>query len=217
MEVGVICFNLARLTGVVYCGSLLPLMASNSSNGTHLLSFHPPSLHWWGWQNMEEKNIYIYLLVWNGGDAPLSSFEEVCCAVCIWMCVHMHVLYVCMSTSGGLCAHFCTIRDGVTKSWRCLVSVCKLDYWEIMGMCMCVCVCDWMERTQAVAEPQQSTNRSRPLFVLSLAIDWGNQTSERKREVLIIMLYSVKPTWPCLLDYAVWLMTAAAGAVSQAF
>lgn len=45
MEVEVICFNLARLTGVVYCGSLLLLMASNSSNGAHLLSFHPPSLH----------------------------------------------------------------------------------------------------------------------------------------------------------------------------
>lgn len=44
MEVEAICFNLARLTGVVYCGSVLPLMASNSSNGSHLLSFHRPSL-----------------------------------------------------------------------------------------------------------------------------------------------------------------------------
>lgn len=65
MEVGVICFNLARLTGVVYCGSLLPLMASNSSNGAHLLSFHPPSLCWWGWQNMGGGGEFVCVKLWR--------------------------------------------------------------------------------------------------------------------------------------------------------
>lgn len=165
----------------------------------------------------EKKNYWCEMVVMHPYLA-LKRFVVQCGSGCVCTCMYCMCVYVCVYTSVGLCAHFCNIRDGVTKSWRwaeCIVSVCKSDYLEIMCMCMCVCVCDWM--AQAAAEPQQSTNRSRPLFVLSLAINWGNQTSERKREVLIIMLYNVKPTWPCLLDYAVWLMTAAAGAVSQAF
>lgn len=85
MEVEVICFNLARLTGVVYCGSLLLLMASNSSNGAHLLSFHPPSLHWWVWPNTKKFKKY-HLFVWNIGEALLFGFRENWCAPWLYAC-----------------------------------------------------------------------------------------------------------------------------------
>lgn len=172
MEVGVICFNLARLTGVVYCGSLLPLMASNSSNGTHLLSFHPPSLPWWRWRNMKKTKHHLF--VWNCRDAPVFSFGEDGCAVrfCVRLCEFR-------------CTLFVLKWMGPQSHWD------KQSVWclrVILDYPVSVFVCEWTERTQTMAEPQQSANR-RPMqtpSALSSAIDWGNQTSERKREVLVI-------------------------------
>lgn len=172
MEVGVIYFNLARLTGVVYCGSLLPLMASNLSNGAHLLSFHPPSLHWWGWRNMKKHKTPHHLFVWNFSDAPLFGFGEDGCAVCV--CVR-----VCPFV--GLGAHFSTKMDGATKSLRqaeCMVSACNI---RLSSTCVCVCVTErrgrrlWQSpNSQLIATPDAVRS------LLSYRLGKSNKRAEKR-------------------------------------
>ena len=139
MEVGVICFNLAGLTGVAYCGSLLPLMASNSSNGAHLLSFHPPSLLWWGWQNMIKNRKTPFICVKLRWCTLIWSWRGWIRSVGISVGVHMHSLYVCVCVF--MCRSRCTTIDGATKSLRqaeCMVSVRNI---RLSSICVCVCVC----------------------------------------------------------------------------
>lgn len=78
-----------------------------------------------------------------------------------------------------------------------------------------VCVCEMEQRGRRLWQSPNSRLIAAPdaARLSSSAIDGGNQTRERKRESLVMLLYSVKPTRPSWLDYSIWLMTAEAGAL----
>lgn len=190
MEVEVICFNLARLTGVVYCGSLLLLMASNSSNGAHLLSFHPPSLHWWGWPNIKNLKNAIYL-------CEISATHS----------------YLALERTDGApwlyaCACTCTVSEfNIRLSGFC-----------VRPVRACLSVCARPKRESAVCGGASAVGECGPQTPSALGYQFGKSNkASGKREVLIIMLYGVKLTRPRWLDLAVWLMISEAGALSRAF
>lgn len=110
-----------------------------------------------GMAKYEKTKKKHHLFVWNCGDAPLFGFREDRCAVWIRVCVYTctYCMHLCLCSCVDLGARFCTTIDGATKSMRqaeCMVSACNIRLSSI-------CVCDWTERTQTVAEPQQSANR----------------------------------------------------------